>query len=98
MIKVFMEYKIKQNDINAYQTAMREVKKWMIEQKAMNYQHFEGVDQSFLFVEMFDVQSIEEYERFKKLRCEEETFFSEFVIGGKEKIHMWAFAETSYVE
>ena len=92
-----MEYKILQENIQAYQTVMQQVKRWMLQQKAMNYQHFEGVDQPFLFVEMFDVETIR-YERMKRLRCDEEAFFDEWVPGGKDKIHMWAFSETSYVD
>ncbi|RKD21024.1 hypothetical protein BEP19_15190 [Ammoniphilus oxalaticus] len=95
MIKVFMEYKIKPEYRAAYEAIMPEVKEWMAQQKARNYQHFEGIHQPLLFVEMFDVESIEEYNRFKKLRCEEKTFFAECISGGAQKINMWAFAETS---
>lgn len=98
MIKVFMEYRIKEENIGSYQAAMREVKEYMIKQNVMNYHHFEGVDQPFIFVEMYDVETISEYERLKELRCEKEPFFAEFVSGGRGKIHMWAFRETTYAE
>lgn len=98
VIKVFMEYRIKADQIVAYQSIMEQVRQWMARQNAMNYEHLEGVDQSGLFVEMFDVKNMDEYYRLKKLRCEESPFFAECVVGGKDRIHMWAFKETSDVK
>lgn len=98
MIKVFMEYKIKPERIEQYRAAMKRVGEWMEKQNAMNYKHYEAVDQTALFVEMFDVRSVEEYERLKRARREERTFFEDCVVGGKERIHMWAFKETADAE
>ncbi|WP_164985174.1 MFS transporter [Ammoniphilus sp. CFH 90114] len=94
MIKIFMEYRIKPDDRLAYLEVMRKVYAVMVEeQKVKNYQFFEGTDQPSLFVEMFDVEALEDYERLKHLRCEAEPMIDDWVQGGKEKIHMWAFKE-----
>ncbi|MEW9670639.1 hypothetical protein [Ammoniphilus sp. 3BR4] len=94
MFKIFIEYKISEKGIHEYLKTMKAVRERMInEQSVVNYQHFEGTDQPLLFVEMFDVETLEEYERLKHLRCEKDPMIADWVQGGKDKIHMWAFKE-----
>lgn len=94
MIKIFIEYKITEEGMENYLEAMKSVReKITSEHKVYNYQHFEGTDQALLFVEMFDVETLEDYERLKRLRCENDPMIADWVQGGKEKIHMWAFKE-----
>lgn len=93
MIKIFMEYKIDPDCYDDYMQVLDRVKEDMGKQGVLNYQCFEGADQPYLYVEMFDVADMEAYLAIKKLRCEDDQWISPFVPGGKEKIHLWAFKE-----
>ncbi len=93
MVKVFMEYKIIEEHRENYLQAMKKVAESMKEQQVSHFQYFEGADQPLLFVEMFDVDSMDEYERLKAWRCGEDSVISNWIQGGNGKIHMWAFKE-----
>ncbi len=90
MFTVFIEYKI---DPDKRQEFLREEANWernVLMQGGRNFRFYEGVDQPNLFVEEFDVNTLEEYHSFKEQRRSNEQFLS-FVAGGAAKVHIWAF-------
>jgi hypothetical protein len=94
-IQVFAEYKIKDNDIQSYEKAMENVVQRLNEDGASNVQWYKSVDQNHLYVEMYEVDSLEDYTRIKELRKNpvEKTYkdIHAFIEGNVEKLHMWAF-------
>jgi hypothetical protein len=94
-IQVFAEYKIKNNDIAAYEKAMENVIDRLSEEGAKNIQWYKSVDQNHLYVEMYTVNSIEDYTRIKEFRkstvAPSYKDIHPFIEGGVEKLHMWAF-------
>lgn len=93
--QVFIEYKIKEDCIQVYESRMLEVKRALDFIGIEDFKWFIASDQPNLYVEMFTVQSFLEYEKIKKWRQEEqdEVFGSilKMIIGGKEKFHCWCF-------
>ncbi|WP_096201673.1 hypothetical protein [Bacillus sp. FJAT-45350] len=94
-LQIFMEYKVKQENIQDYEKAMEEILKELPEFGASNIQWFVATDQDDLYVEMFEVPTDSHYHALKKLRqCNDHHIFSKIapmVEGGCEKIHCWAF-------
>ncbi|WP_209124072.1 hypothetical protein [Alkalihalobacillus sp. BA299] len=94
-LQIFMEYKIKQENINEYEQVMEHIIAELPNFEASNMQWFVATDQPHLYVEMFKVPTEAHYVVLKKLRQDEEHYlFSKIhsmVEGGKEKIHCWAF-------
>jgi hypothetical protein len=98
MIKVFVEYKIKEEMREQYLQEISNLSLAMEKIGATDFLVYEGVDQSNLFVEMFNVPSIEAYRKLKRKRSEEKAGSGVFwqsindcIDGGSEKLHMWAF-------
>lgn len=92
MITVFIEYQIEPD--KRMEFLLQQVI-WEEEVRQLGGQHFrfyEGVDQPFLFVEEFEVQSMDEY-RLCKERKKSNQPFSRCVKGGVDKIHIWAFQQ-----
>nr|WP_206529898.1 hypothetical protein [Brevibacillus sp. SYP-B805] len=54
------------------------------------YRWYEGVEQPNLFVETFDVDTLEQYEAIKAWRLGDAAF-AENIAGGTAKLHIWAF-------
>jgi hypothetical protein len=95
-IQVFSEYKIKNNDTSSYEKAMEDVVSRLKEDGAINIQWYKSVDQNNLYVEMYEVDSMDDYNRIKVFRKSsvEERYkdIHPFIEGDAEKLHMWAFA------
>jgi hypothetical protein len=95
-IQVFAEYKIKDNDILSYEKAMERVIARLKVDGASAIQWYKSVDQNHLYVEMYEVDSIEDYTNIKTLRKSSvEDVYKDihpFIEGDAEKLHMWAFA------
>lgn len=96
-LQIFMEYKVKENQVEAYERAMKEVMETLVDYEAENIQWYvaEDEDQPFLYVEMYEVPTASHYQILKKIRRQEDhAVFGKivpFVEGGAEKIHCWAF-------
>jgi hypothetical protein len=94
MIKVFLEYKVIEEYRESYLEVMRQWDRNIPQDvTVLNYHFYEGADQPLLFVEMFDVESLEQYQMIKRQRCDQKTLIEPFIEGGRKKIHMWAFRE-----
>ncbi|WP_078551899.1 hypothetical protein [Bacillus alkalicellulosilyticus] len=94
-LQIFMEYKIKQENLKEYEQAMEDILAILPEYEATNIQWFVASDQPFLYVEMFELPTKAHYHVLKKLRrSTDHAVFSKivpFIEGGTEKIHCWAF-------
>lgn len=94
-LQIFMEYKVKENQIDAYERAMKDVIHTLSDYEAENIQWYVAEDQPFLYVEMYEVPTASHYQVLKKIRRQaEHAVFGKivpFIDGGAEKIHCWAF-------
>lgn len=92
---VFMEYRISEEKRTEFLTAMEEISSAMLNEQVNDYEWFESVDQGALFVEMFAVNTLEQYNILKAKRTEpgDGAFgqLEEFVPGGIKKVHCWCF-------
>ncbi|MDX6153467.1 MFS transporter [Marinococcus sp. PL1-022] len=92
---VFMEYRISEEKRTEFLSAMEEISSAMLNEQVNNYEWFESVDQGALFVEMFAVNTPEQYKSLKAKRTEAEhsvyARLDEFVPGGMKKVHCWCF-------
>ncbi|MED1950436.1 hypothetical protein [Brevibacillus centrosporus] len=90
MLTVFIEYKLdpaKRQDALILLEGMAEKLSAM---GAASYSCLEGIDQPGLFVEMFEVEEVEQYEKIKAWRLVDEAFCA-CVSGGAAKLNVWAF-------
>jgi hypothetical protein len=95
-IKVFSEYKVKEEYLETFKALVPQIKRYYIEiWGVQDCLMFEAVDQPCLFVEEFQVNSIEQYERIKHWRKTTEELLwlkvNECTSGGVEKTNIWAF-------
>ncbi|GAE37536.1 hypothetical protein [Halalkalibacter akibai] len=94
-LQIFMEYKVKEDNIKEYELAMKDVLAYLVDYEAENIQWYVAEDQPFLYVEMYEVPTTSHYQILKKLRRQEDhSIFGKivpFIEGGAEKIHCWAF-------
>lgn len=94
-LQIFMEYKVKEAEIEPYEEAMKEIIQVLPEYGASQIEWFVAEDQPHLYVEMFEVPTLSHYHVLKKLRrSEEHSLFRKvvpYIEGGAEKIHCWAF-------
>ncbi|MFB5664222.1 hypothetical protein ACE4RR_20785 [Alteribacillus sp. HJP-4] len=90
-----MEYKIKHDKVTAYEEHMKKIAAHLRSLDASNFQWFTAADQPGLYVEMFEVPALSHYHTLKKQRCskEHELFgkLDDYVDGGMNKVHCWAF-------
>lgn len=91
MITIFMEYRIDPKKREEYSKLMKSIAGEMTAGSGMGYRFYEGVDQSNLFVETFEVSNMEEYQHWKEVRTTD-TRLAALVPGGSAKIHVWAFS------
>lgn len=98
-IQVFAEYKIIPEKRQEYLDKIEQVRIAMEQIGVHDFDVYEGVDQSNLFVEMFHVPTVAAYEKIKRKRCDAKAApgvfwqtINDCIIGGTEKLHMWAFA------
>jgi len=54
-LQIFMEYKIKADNIKEYEMAMKDVISSLADYEAENIQWYVAEDQPFLYVEMYEV-------------------------------------------
>lgn len=92
MITIFMEYRIKPEKREQYLEYMEQMPEDIERMGAHEYRFYEGVDQPNLFVETFEVHSKDNYIACKEKRTSDERLAS-YVLGGAEKIHLWAFEQ-----
>lgn len=96
-IRVFIEYKIQKKHYETYLNGISDLKKELAKRHAEHIQVYEGADQPYLFVEAFDVKRMEDYEKLKDERLNEEheiwKRLHRFIEGGTGKLHIWAFME-----
>ncbi len=95
-LHIFIEYKIKEQSVEAYERAMKErILRELPLHGASNIQWFAAHDQPCLYVEMFEVPASSYYHALQELRQSENApVFGEicqYVAGGSQKIHCWAF-------
>ncbi|RXJ00397.1 hypothetical protein DS745_12775 [Anaerobacillus alkaliphilus] len=94
-LQIFIEYKVKEAEIEKYEGLMKEVLKKLTEFSAEKIEWFVATDQPFLYVEMFQVPTLAHYQALKKLRkSTDHTVFGQldqFIEGGLEKLNCWAF-------
>ncbi|WP_227938021.1 hypothetical protein [Alkalihalobacillus deserti] len=94
-LQIFMEYKVKENSVEAYEHVMKEVIETLADYEAEKIQWYVADDQPFLYVEMYEVPTASHYQILKKIRRQaDHTVFGKivpYIEGGAEKIHCWAF-------
>jgi hypothetical protein len=102
MITVFLEYKVKPDTFQAYETAMEFVSNELHLFGATQFEWYRAIDQPSLYVECFKVQNKNEYETIKNMRISAEhrvySRLDALVEGGLEKIHCWAFEQLNVKE
>jgi len=89
-ITVFMEYKLIEEKRDSYVEQIELIKHGIEARGGQNYCWYEGIEQPHLFVEMFTVDSYEDYEAIKAWR-QNDASFCEHIAGGAAKLHVWAF-------
>jgi hypothetical protein len=90
MLTVFIEYKL---DAGAREEGLLLLAGMADRMKSMGareYRCWEGLDQQGLFVEAFDVDTVQQYEQIKEARLADHGFCS-CVSGGAGKLNIWAF-------
>jgi hypothetical protein len=96
-ITVLSEFKVSAEKRKDFMDLLPAVKRELEGMGAVEISIFEGTDQPGLFVEEFIVADMEAYESLKKARNEEVSEVWEqqhaCVPGGKNKVHIWAFAK-----
>ncbi|ARK29022.1 hypothetical protein [Halalkalibacter krulwichiae] len=94
-LQIFMEYKVKEEEVEAYERDMKEILAILPEYEAKNIQWYVADDQPYLYVEMYEVPTTSHYQVLRKIRRQEEhKIFGKivpYINGGAEKIHCWAF-------
>lgn len=90
MITVFIEYQIEPDKRTKFLHQQVSWEEEVHRLGGLNFRFYEGVDQPDLFVEEFEVRSMDEYQLFKARRSTNESF-RQCVKGGAAKIHIWAF-------
>lgn len=90
MLLVFIEYKVNEEHREAYLREMARIPAEVAERGGRNYQVYEGTDQPCLFVESFEVADEMTYRAIKAWRTGDQRFAA-FLVGGLEKMHVWAF-------
>ncbi|GEK60208.1 hypothetical protein CHL76_16020 [Marinococcus halophilus] len=92
---VFMEYRVLEEKRAEFLRTMEEISSAMLKKQVNDYEWFESVDQGALFVEMFSVNTLEQYNVLRTERTEKsDSVFGrldEFVPGGIKKVHCWCF-------
>ncbi len=94
-LQIFIEYKVKEDEVSKYEAFMKEVLKKLSDFSAEKIEWFVATDQPFLYVEMFQVPTLAHYQALKKMRkSTEHAIFGQldqFIEGGLEKLNCWAF-------
>ncbi|MFF0829377.1 hypothetical protein ACFYU8_21840 [Brevibacillus sp. NPDC003359] len=90
MLTVFIEYKLDSEKRSHALRLLTSMAERMEAMGARQYRSMEGLDQPGLFVEAFDVETVQEYEEIKANRLADQDF-CECVSGGAAKLHVWAF-------
>ncbi|CAH0118315.1 MULTISPECIES: MFS transporter [unclassified Paenibacillus] len=86
----FVEYKIDPERREAYLKTMKR----LLADCGGNVTLYEGADQPNLFVETWSLTCPEDFERIKRDRLtagSEWERMTDFIVGGKDKIHIWEF-------
>ena len=95
MMTIFMEYKVRPEAVSAYEGFMKEIATSLQSSDAQGFRWYEAFDQPRLYVEMYEVENEEVYKKMKRARqtANHPIYgkLSEFIDGGVEKIHCWAF-------
>lgn len=95
MLTVFIEYKLDPAKRSEGIRLLSDMEARMTALGASQYRCWEGFDQPGLFVEAFDVEGVEQYERIKEARLGDKPF-CDCVAGGASKLHIWAFRSASW--
>ncbi|UCZ54100.1 hypothetical protein LGQ02_04785 [Bacillus shivajii] len=94
-IKVFLEYKIKNEYKKEYEALIPKILKENQSYDAIDVDWFEAVDQNNLYVEMFEIPTMDHYYAVKKDREDKDHpifgKLDECIDGGLKKLHCWAF-------
>jgi hypothetical protein len=90
LLTIFIEYKIDGQKRDRFLALLASMPKELQARGARQYRCLEGWDQPNLFVETFEVDTVEEYQAIKNWRLCDEDFCS-CVAGGAAKVHVWAF-------
>ncbi|WP_103109223.1 hypothetical protein [Brevibacillus reuszeri] len=89
MITVFIEYKLEPEKRTKGMLLLADMAARMEGMGAKQYRSWEGVDQPGLFVEAFDVETLEQYEQIKAVRLADRDFCN--CVAGAGKLNVWAF-------
>lgn len=87
---VFIEYRIDPDRREEYLAVLPDRLRRLKEWGAMQVEVAEGTDQPHLFVESMRVPDLETYRNIKEDRMADDAFVS-LIVGGREKLHVWAF-------
>lgn len=98
-VQIFMEYKVKKENISEYELLMKTILTTLRDYEATEIEWFVASDQPHLYVELFKMPTTSHYHALRKLRRDaDHHLFGKlipFVEGGVEKIHCWAFQRKS---
>ncbi|ADU29240.1 hypothetical protein [Evansella cellulosilytica] len=98
-LHIFMEYRIKSEYVKEFENKMPDVMKELERHEAIETEWFEAADQKNLYVEMFKLPTHSHYHDIKNVRRDKAHpifgQFDQYVEGGIEKVHCWAFVKRS---
>jgi hypothetical protein len=96
-LQIFAEYKVKSSEVKEYEASMKHVIEKLYKLGAEEVKWYKAHDQGDLYVEMYTVPSHEKYMSIKDSRLlgneQEFSHMRQFVVGGADKLHMWAFVQ-----
>ncbi|ASJ52118.1 hypothetical protein BP422_00255 [Brevibacillus formosus] len=90
MLTVFIEYKLDTEKRSHALQLLTSMAERMEAMGAHQYRSMEGLDQPGLFVETFEVETVQVYEEIKANRLADQDF-CDCISGGAAKLHVWAF-------
>jgi hypothetical protein len=94
-ITILSEYKVDKEQRGTFLNLILELKDQLHHFGAEHITIYEGMDQADLFVEEFVVANMDVYLEINHMRKNEQSaFWQKFngcILGGKDKVHMWAF-------
>lgn len=95
-LKIFAEYMVAKGERDIFFSLLQEVKEYQVSiWSVKDFEIYEGTDQPNLFVEEFDMEGEDNFNRLKEERLlEKDALWKKLnscIVGGRDKLHIWAF-------
>lgn len=95
MYTIFVEYKVRPDDIDAYKQEIKQIQQ-SLPTSLICYERLEAMAQAHQYVERIVVDNLEVYQVWKEELQKEQPDFPwtpilPYIQGGKDKLKMWAF-------